>query len=120
MELRPNIEKHEPGRAMSPALLKSLGHPVRRQILRVLGKPGAALSPAEMSAGPVAFGLTGVSFHTRMLGDRDVIRCVDERQAKGGTVRVYASNVSDNKLVRKILRETEEDDATFGKPEPGR
>jgi hypothetical protein len=113
--LKPRGKEHELSQLMTPALLGCLHDPVRRQILRVLGEPGAALSPGEMFAGSISFGLTGIAYHTRVLGDRNVIRCTAERQVKGGTVRAYASNVSDNKLVREILRETEEDDAYLQK-----
>lgn len=104
-------EVHDSDRAMTPTLLWCLQHPVRREILRVLGRPGVALCPSEMSTESIDFDLTRVSFHTRMLAERSVIRCVDERQSKGGTVRIYASSVSGNELLVAILRETEADDA---------
>ena len=59
-------QKHKPGRKMSPALLHSLNHPVRRQILRLLSERGAERSPVKM-ARLVAGGLSMLSFHAKTL-----------------------------------------------------
>jgi DNA-binding transcriptional ArsR family regulator len=94
---------------MSPALLYSLNHPVRRQILRLLSEGGAEQSPSEM-ARLIAGGLSMLSFHARTLTEQKVIRCVKTRQVRGATERFYVSDISDNKLVASILNSTEEDD----------
>jgi DNA-binding transcriptional ArsR family regulator len=94
---------------MSPALLHSLNHPVRRQILRLLSKRDVEESPTKM-ARLIAGGLSRLSFHARTLSEQKVIRRVKTRQVRGSTESFYTSNVSENELVARILRSTEEDD----------
>jgi hypothetical protein len=103
--------KHDTRREATPALLHCLLNPVRRQILRVLNEPGVALSVGEMCADAIDHNLPGSSFHARVLAERNVIRCTATREAKMGTVHIFASNVLGNGIVSSILRDTEEEDA---------
>jgi DNA-binding transcriptional ArsR family regulator len=94
---------------MTPTLIHALNHPARRQILRLLANEGTEKSPSEM-AQSVAFGLSGLSFHARVLCELQVTRCTRTQPVRGSLEHFYASNVSGNELVSAILLETEGDD----------
>lgn len=102
--------RHNADRMMSPALLHSLNHPLRRQILRILSKDTKARGPSEMTR-RVAFNLPSVAYHARYMAKQGIIRCVGTERVKGGVVRFYLSSVKGNQLVEKILSETETDDS---------
>jgi DNA-binding transcriptional ArsR family regulator len=104
--------QHRPGRIASPALIESLSHPIRRQILRILSGKGEVQSPSEI-AKLVKPSLSNLAYHARCLREQNIIRCTGTKQARGSTQHLYASNVWDNKLVNTILSETAEDDSHF-------
>lgn len=106
----PESKKHISGRAMTPALLEALNHPVRRQLLRLLQERRIAQSPLEMSQG-IAFRLTNIAYHARVLSDLAVVRLVRTRQVRGSTQHFYASKVAKNELVAAILASTEKADS---------
>jgi len=62
-------------------------------------------------------GLTGVSYHFRILSDLGVARLTRTRQVRGSTQHFYVSRVAKNSLVAAILKETEKVD---GFPGPAR
>lgn len=103
-------QEHQLGREMSPALLHSLNHPIRRQILRLLSERGAEWSPVKMTQ-LIAGGLSTLSFHVKTLSDQKVIRCAKTRQVRGSIEHIYVSDVLDNELVAEILRSTQKDDS---------
>lgn len=112
--------KHTRGRPLSPALLHSLNHPIRRQILRILSRPGAVQSPSEMvrlflgERAKLEEGmLSGLSYHARVLCEQGITHCTRTSQVGGATQHFYASNVAGNGLVDTILAETEEDDGSL-------
>ena len=94
---------------MTPALIYALNHPVRRQILRLLSRPGEEASPSDM-CGSIAVGLSALSFHAQVLGELGVIRGTRTQQVRGAVEHFYASDVAGNELVETILIETEVDD----------
>ena len=113
-------QKHMQRRRLSPALLHSLNHPIRRQILRILGQPGAVQSPSEMtrlilsdSAKSAGAMLSALAYHARALCEQEITRCTRTSQVRGSTQHFYASNVAGNELVDTILAETEEDDCSL-------
>ena len=106
--------KHEQGREMTPALIHALNHPARRQILRHLHAHGES-SPSEI-ADSVAFTLSGLSFHARVLSELEVISCTRTQQGRGALEHFYVSNVGGNELVAAILSETEGEDSAPRKP----
>jgi DNA-binding transcriptional ArsR family regulator len=118
LKLSASKEKHQPGRSLTPALLHSMNHPIRRQILRMLSQPGAVQSPCEMSelmkldegARSAKNVLPNLSYHARALAEQKVTRCIRTSHVRGSTQHFYASNVVGNELVDTILAETEEDD----------
>lgn len=109
---------HQPSREVTPALIYALNHPLRRQILRLLVDKATTRSPSEMAqplAGayhPEAY-LPVLSFHARILCKQKVIRCLATRTVRGSTEHFYASNVSSNEMVRRILQSTVGDDMRF-------
>lgn len=97
---------------MTPALIYALNHPVRRQILRLLGKPGEEASPSDMRES-ISVGLSALSFHAQVLNELGVTRGTRTQQVRGAVEHFYASNVSGNELVEAILLETVVDDRAF-------
>ena len=94
---------------MTPALIYALNHPVRRQILRLLGKPGEEASPSDMRES-IAVGLSALSFHAQVLNELGVTYGTRTQQVRGAVEHFYASSVSGNELVEAILQGTEVDD----------
>jgi hypothetical protein len=58
----------------------------------------------------ISAALSNLSYHARCLREQNIIRCTGTKQIRGSTQHLYASNVSDNKLVNTILSETADDD----------
>jgi DNA-binding transcriptional ArsR family regulator len=89
--------------------IKAVGAPLRRRILRVLHEAGEARSPAEIAK---AFRLpvSAVSYHVRVLKACGAVALTDTRQKRGSIEHFYASTVTDNELVVKILEATWADD----------
>lgn len=94
---------------MTPALLDALNHPIRRQLLRLLHERTTSRSPTEMSQ-KMTLGLTGISYHARVLSDLDVIRLSRTGQVRGSTQHFYVSRVAKIALVDAILKKTEKED----------
>jgi DNA-binding transcriptional ArsR family regulator len=114
MRVSKDKTKHQQGREMTPALIYALNHPARRQILRQLREHGTERSPSEM-AQTAALSLSGLSFHARVLCELQVTRCTRTEPVRGSLEHFYASNVSDNELVKAILAETEGEDGGPGR-----
>jgi DNA-binding transcriptional ArsR family regulator len=99
-------------------LIRALNHRVRRQILRVLNRSRRPLSPTQIEE---KLGLGGklsqISYHVTTLSAAKVISLVDEQQVRGAMEHFYVSAVSDNALVRGLLKGTQKSDAAQLKPE---
>jgi DNA-binding transcriptional ArsR family regulator len=72
-------------------LLIALRHPLRRRILREMAD-GIVISPRELST-RLRQPLSNVSYHVRVLAERDVINLVETRPAKGSIEHFYRSTV---------------------------
>lgn len=99
---------------MSPALLHSLNNPVRRQILRILSKKGTVLSPSEIQR-QLLIDLPHVAYHIRALFKLQILTCTSTRRLRGSTQHFYTSSVVDNRLVKNILTEMQEDDSALAR-----
>src|SRR4051794_40658263 len=99
---------HGHGRKMSPALIRALDHPLRRETLRRLHGEATELSPAELS--PNRAVISQISYHLRELAELKVVRQTRTEQVRGSTAHFYTSLVADNDLVARILAYTENDD----------
>jgi len=106
----PKGKKHVRGREMTPALISALDHPVRREILRLLSGQGTPVSPVEMTDS-IDVGLSGLSYHARILSEQRVTRLSTTRQVRGSTQHFYASEVAENRMVIAILAHTEKYDS---------
>lgn len=105
----PKDKKHVRGREMTPALISALDHPIRREILRLLGGQDTPISSVE-TAESIDTPLSGLSYHARTLWEFKVIRLSRTRQVRGSTQHFYASRVAKNKLAATILGHTEKYD----------
>jgi DNA-binding transcriptional ArsR family regulator len=94
---------------MSPALIQALDHPLRREVLRLLGEQGTESSPTELTKS-ISASLTDLSYHVRALADLLVIGKSRTEEVRGYTKHFYVSKVVDNKLVSAILASTRDDD----------
>lgn len=94
---------------MSNNLIKALGHPLRRRILRTLDVLEEARSPAELRT---MFGLhiSPVSYHVKVLRDCKAIVLTDTRQVRGALEHFYASTVTNNQSVALLLKATQAED----------
>jgi DNA-binding transcriptional ArsR family regulator len=101
--------KHVRGRAMTPALISALDHPVRREVLRLLHRHDTHLSPIQMNE-KINVGISCLSYHARTLAEQKVTRLASTMQVRGATQHFYVSKVADNELVATILNCTEKDD----------
>ena len=106
----PKEKKHVRGREMTPALISALDHPVRREILRLLGGHDAPISPVQMKEF-INVGLSVLSYHARALFEQRVTRLSTTRQVRGSTQHFYASEVAENRMVAAILGHTEKYDS---------
>lgn len=81
------------------AVLSSLGHPLRRKILRELeGNTNGGLSPKMLSEKLEAH-IGVVSYHVRLLADAGVLKLTGTKPARGAVEHFYvrAGNVIDKK-----------------------
>jgi DNA-binding transcriptional ArsR family regulator len=72
-------------------LLLALRHPLRRQILHMLGGKQAR-SPREL-ADMLGQPLSNVSYHVRILADCGAVKLVRTRQVRGSTQHFYRASV---------------------------
>ncbi len=80
----------DPGEDQGP-LLVALGHPMRRDILRLM-HGSDAISPKELSAA-MKMDLNNVSYHVRKLAKCDAIALVRTRPVRGTMQHFYRFNV---------------------------
>ena len=106
----PKDQTHVRGREVTPALIAALDHPVRREILRLLGQQDTPISPVEMTES-IDLKLSRLAYHARVLAKRRVTRLTHTRSVRGSTQHFYVSTVANNKLVDVILKGTEKDDS---------
>ncbi len=103
------IASHDIRRKVSGAMLYALLHPLRREALRVLNAAKEPITPKQMSD-IMPWDLPGVSFHVRVLDERNLARCTRTQRAGGATEHYYVSRVAKNDLLASILDGTKKDD----------
>lgn len=87
------------------AVVKALGHPIRREILRLLEEnTNGGLSP-KLVANELDMPIGDVSYHFRTLIDTGVLKLVNEERRRGAIEHFYqrAGNHLDRK-VAEILK----------------
>jgi DNA-binding transcriptional ArsR family regulator len=94
---------------LNPATRDALGHPVRRQILRVLNESSEPRSPGEIATTILPDTSVGVvNYHARVLQACDSIALTGTRQLGGSIALLYASKVAGDEQVAAVLRATRE------------
>src|ERR1044072_870735 len=82
-----NPKKKDP-HTVDAELVTALNHPLRRQLLKLYLEEDAALSPKELAE------LTGeklptISYHVRVLADRNAIELAEEEPVRGSVAHFY-------------------------------
>jgi DNA-binding transcriptional ArsR family regulator len=80
--------KPEDPQAQNNAFVAALNHPTRRALLKLFLENEAALSPKELAA------LTGeklpaISYHVRVLSDKNAIELAEEEPVRGSVAHFY-------------------------------
>ncbi|HEX5984177.1 MAG TPA: helix-turn-helix domain-containing protein [Solirubrobacterales bacterium] len=78
--------KRDEGSGVDQQLARALAHPLRVEILRVLGEQAG--SPVQLAA-LLEEPLGNVSYHTKVLVDNDCIELVETRPARGAVQHFY-------------------------------
>jgi hypothetical protein len=96
------------------AQIKAIDHPLRRCILRAYLSEGGRLSPAQISRGLRAKGLTvrlgSVAYQVRVLHRLSAVKPTGERQVRGAVQRFYETTIEDDPPIEALLEETREGD----------
>ena len=79
-------------RDQEDALLKALGHPLRRSLLRryVESEAVDGLGPKELALAEKA-PLSNVSYHVRVLAEKGALEIVSEAPARGSVAHFYTA-----------------------------
>jgi DNA-binding transcriptional ArsR family regulator len=93
-------------------LLEALNHPLRRRILRTLHEAGEARSPGELGR-DFRLPVSNVSYHVKVLREKDAVALTDLRPARGSVEHFYVSLVAANEMAIQLLDSTEEEDASL-------
>ena len=94
---------------MTPTLMQALGHPLRRELLRMLHRSGEDRSPTQLCQ-RIGKSISTVDYHMNALADMGVLRRTEVRKVRGFQQNFYASEVSEHKQIALILADTEKDD----------
>lgn len=93
------------------ALIRALGHPVRREALRLLHRvPDEGMSAADMSY-VMAGGRQAINNHLRVLSSVEAVCIRTVRVVRNVKENKYVSLVSTNPTLLALLVETEAEDA---------
>jgi DNA-binding transcriptional ArsR family regulator len=103
-----------PGGPPDPApgdqgLVRALGHPLRRRILRALHAAGDARSPRQLGE---AFGLpvARLTYHFAVLSEADAVALASRRRVGGSVEHLYVSQLAEDASAVNLLASTEEED----------
>ena len=93
------------------AVLRALGHPLRRRIMRHLMGDGEPTSPTE-TARLLNASLSNVSYHFRVLASARALEKTGERAVRGAIQHFYRVNpgVSEMPMVTEVLAATDDAD----------
>jgi DNA-binding transcriptional ArsR family regulator len=84
----PKDRKSDDPHAVNAALVTALNHPTRRQLLKIYLEKDAALSPKEL-AGMTGEKLPTISYHVRVLADKNAIELAEEEPVRGSVAHFY-------------------------------
>jgi DNA-binding transcriptional ArsR family regulator len=78
----------EDSHAVNAAFVAALGHPTRRELLKLYLEKDAALSPKEL-ADLTGEKLPTISYHVRVLADKNAIELAEEEPVRGTIAHFY-------------------------------
>lgn len=81
-------KKADDPHAINNALVAALNHPTRRELLKLYLENDAALSPKEL-ADLTGQKLTTISYHVRVLADKNAIELAEEEPVRGSVAHFY-------------------------------
>jgi DNA-binding transcriptional ArsR family regulator len=93
-------------RPSTDSLLLALGHPIRRQILRELGRDVS--SPNKLAAA-LSMPLGNISYHIKILQERGAVKLVKWEPVRGTLEHFYASQVSADWAMEALMASESED-----------
>jgi DNA-binding transcriptional ArsR family regulator len=89
----------------------ALGHPFRRQILRVLDSGIPKLSAAHLSqSSPAPCSISSANYHLCVLTKSGLVEVIGLESDGGSMTRYFSSRPGQNRLVQRILGATEQAD----------
>lgn len=97
------------GQRMTSMLITALGHPVRREILRMIHGSDGPMSAIRISK--IVEGTQNrISYHLGVLCKLGALSLHSERPARGAKEKFFASEVADHLGVLAVLADTEAED----------
>jgi DNA-binding transcriptional ArsR family regulator len=96
------------GRSRGDILL-AIAHPLRRRILRKLGKRAKPTSPTQLAdelGGP----LGKIAYHVRVLGRLGALSAAGQQQVRGAVEHFYVSRIENDPPIETLLEETKKED----------
>ncbi len=104
---------------LDPDLQDALDHPIRREILRNLGRSQGGRRVSDLAADLPRLGLSQVSYHLRVLAGSGVVGLADSDGPVGGQT-VYVVAALDHPQAQAVLDATQDGDEEMrGKPAAG-
>ena len=101
-----------------PAGVRSaMGHPFRRQILRILYESDGERSASELrECGCIPCTLSCIVYHLSVLADSGLVRRVPVGSVEGRLVHTFAADLDDQPAVREVLEATATADGVHQEP----
>jgi DNA-binding transcriptional ArsR family regulator len=94
-------------------LIKAIGHPLRRRILRQMADADRPLSPVQLSKA-LGMPLGMVVYHATVLRLCGAVKPAGERQVRGAIEHFYETTIEDDPPIEALLEETREADEGDG------
>lgn len=89
----------------------ALGHPFRRQLLRVLNGGGRRLSAADLAnAGPTPSPVSRTNYHLRVLTGSGLLELAGSESSGGSRKQFFASRSDQTDPILQVLGDTAESD----------
>lgn len=96
-----------PDGAQREAIIRAIGHPLRRRVLRVLIDEGEPRSPAQIRE-ILDLSLNAVAYQMRVLRRLGAVTAVGSRQVRGAIERFYLPAIEGDYPIEALLEETRE------------
>lgn len=96
-----------PDGAQREAMIRAIGHPLRRRVLRVLLDEGKPLSPAQIRE-ILGMSLNAVSYQVRVLRRLGALKPAGSQQVRGALEHFYLPAIKGDVPIETLLEETRE------------